>query len=245
MEGNMKNTVYGYARVSTQKQSIERQLRNIKDVAPEAVIFQEAYTGKNITGRKELNRLLSRVKTGDTIIFDSVSRMSRNAEEGYDLYMKLFNQGVDLQFIKEPHINTEFFRNAIQKQIDVVPDVGNASYNTFISTMINGFNNLMQDIAREQISVAFQVSEKEVTDLSQRTKEGLRTARANGHEPGRRTGSTGSQVKKSAPAKAEILRKSRDFQGNLSDADMMKLLGLARNTYYKYKKELREELSEE
>ena len=74
--------VYGYARISKQKQSIERQIRNINAEYPSAIIVKEAYTGTKID-RKEWNKLVRIVKGGDTIVFDSVSRMSRNAAEGF------------------------------------------------------------------------------------------------------------------------------------------------------------------
>ena len=45
--------VYGYARISTNKQNIERQIRNIKAAFPEAVIVKEAYTGTKVDGRAE------------------------------------------------------------------------------------------------------------------------------------------------------------------------------------------------
>ena len=77
--------MYGYCRISQKKQSIERQIRNIKATYPEAVIIQEANTGTTIN-RKEWNKLYSKVKAGDTIVFDSVSRMSRNADEGITAY---------------------------------------------------------------------------------------------------------------------------------------------------------------
>ena len=76
---------YGYCRISTKKQSIERQIRNIKNMYNDAVIVTEAYSGTT-TNRPEWNKLYKKVKAGDIIIFDSVSRMSRNAEEGYSLY---------------------------------------------------------------------------------------------------------------------------------------------------------------
>ena len=41
------------------------------------------------------------------------------------------------------------------------------------------------------------------------------------------------------------LKHSRDFGGGLDDGELMKLAGLARNTYYKYKRELKEESAEE
>ena len=76
--------IYGYTRISTKQQSIERQIRNIKDLYPNVVIIEEVYTGTKIYGRKEFDKLLKKVKLGDTIVFDSVSRMSRNAEEGFE-----------------------------------------------------------------------------------------------------------------------------------------------------------------
>ena len=103
--------MYGYCRISQKKQSIERQIRNIKAIYPEAVIIQEAYTGTSID-RKEWNKLYKKAKEGDTIIFDSVSRMSRNAEEGFSAYEELFTRGINLVFLKEPHINTETIGSA-------------------------------------------------------------------------------------------------------------------------------------
>lgn len=65
---------------------MERQVRNILAVFPDTIIIREIYTGTKFQGRKELEKLLKIVQTGDTIIFDSVSRMSRNADEGFQLY---------------------------------------------------------------------------------------------------------------------------------------------------------------
>ena len=74
--------IYGYCRISTAKQSIDRQIRNIKAEYPTAHIVQEAYTGTSIF-RPEWLKLYRILKSGDTVVFDSVSRMSRNAEEGF------------------------------------------------------------------------------------------------------------------------------------------------------------------
>lgn len=71
---------YGYCRISTGRQNMERQERNIKAAFPDAVVVKEVYTGTKFQGRKELEKLLERVQSGDTIIFDSVSRMSRDSE---------------------------------------------------------------------------------------------------------------------------------------------------------------------
>ena len=81
--------------MSTSKQNIERQVRNIKGKYPDAIIVKEVYTGKKFQGRKEFERILKIVDKGDMIIFNSVSRMSRNDEEGFNLYEELYLKGVD------------------------------------------------------------------------------------------------------------------------------------------------------
>ena len=110
--------VYGYCRISTKKQNIERQERNIKAVNPSAVIIKEVYTGTK-SDRKEWSKLLRAVASNDTIIFDSVSRMSRNAEEGFETYERLYNQGVNLVFLKEPHINSDTYKGALDNKINI------------------------------------------------------------------------------------------------------------------------------
>ena len=76
--------------------------------------------------------------------------------------------------------------------------------------------------------------------MHQRTKEGIETAKLAGKQIGKSKGDTW-ETKKSKEVKQIILKHSKDFNGTLADADVMTLTGLARNTYYKYKKELKEE----
>lgn len=222
---------YGYCRISTKKQSIDRQERNIKAVYPAAVIVKESYTGTT-TNRPEWNKLYKKIKQGDTVIFDSVSRMSRNAEDGYKLYEELYNKGINLIFLKEAHINTDTYKNAIKGGIEMT--------GTTVDLILEGVNKYMLTLAKEQIRIAFEQSEKEVQDLHQRTKEGIETARLNGKQIGLPEG-TKLITKKSIEAKKQIAKHSKDFDGSLSDADCMKLIGLARNTFYKYKKEMKAE----
>lgn len=225
--------MYGYCRISQKKQSIDRQIRNIKAAYPSAMIITEAYTGTSID-RKEWNKLFKSVRSGDTIIFDSVSRMSRNAEEGFTAYEELFNRGVELVFLKEPHINTATFKTAMEKAL---PMTG-----TSIDYILDGINKYLLALAKEQIIIAFAQAEKEVSDLHQRTKEGIETARLNGKQIGLPAG-TKLTTKKSIASKEQILKHSKEFNGTLDDTDVMKITGLSRNTYYKYKKELKAEHS--
>ena len=222
--------IYGYCRISRAKQSIERQIRNIKAAYPEAVIIEEVFTRTRID-RKEWNKLTSKVKCGDTIVFDSVSRMSGNAEEGFTAYEELYNSGINLVFLKEPHINTDTYKQALQNNVALTG--GTVDY------ILEGVNKYLLALAKEQIRLAFQQSEKEVADLHQRTKEGLITAKLNGKQVGQKQGAK-LTTKKSIAAKAVIAKHSTDFNGTLSDIDIMKLTGLSRNTYYKYKAEMKE-----
>ena len=97
--------IYGYCRVSTKHQRITRQVTNITEAYPNAIIIREFYTGTK-QDRPNWNKLISQIKTADTIVFDSVSRMSRNADEGFKDYKMLYELGVHLIFLNEPLINS-------------------------------------------------------------------------------------------------------------------------------------------
>lgn len=235
------STVWGYCRISRATQNIERQERNIKKAFPDSYIFKEEFTGTKIQGRKELDRLLKAVKPGDTIIFDSASRMSRNAEEAFALYEDLFNKNVSLVFLKEPHINTEVYKRTLENQVQISLNTGNDATDQFISNIIAALNAYTIDLAKEQIRLVFGQAQKEVDDLHQRTVEGLITARINGKQIGQEKG-VKLTTKKSIAAKEVIKKHSKEFGGSLNDNDVIKLAGINRKTFYKYKKELREEL---
>ena len=225
--------IYGYARISRKEQSIDRQIRNIKAEYPMAVILQEAYTGTKMD-RPEWSKLFKKAKAGDMIVFDSVSRMSRTATEGVETYFELYERDVTLVFLKEHYIDTDVYAENMRDKIEVK---GIAEDEIF-----KGLNNYFRKLAARQIHIAFDQAEKEVTDLHQRTKEGIETARLNGKQIGQKPGSR-LKVKKADPAKDKILKFSRDFNGSLADRECMKIAGISRNTYYKYKRELRDGLS--
>ena len=229
--------IYGYCRISRKKQNIERQVRNIQDLYPDAHILKETFTGTKIQGRKTLDRLLKIVKPGDTIVFDSASRMSRNADEAIILYEQLYNEGVNLVFLKEPQINTDTYRKALNNQIQISMNTGNEATDTFISGIIDTLNRYTIDLAKEQIKLVFAQAQKEVDDLHKRTSEGLLTAKLNGKRIGQQKGNT-YETKKAKQAKEIILKYSHDFNGILSTTEVIKLACISRNSYYKYKREL-------
>ncbi len=164
--------------------------------------------------------------------------MSRNADDGEQEYMELFEKGVNLVFLKEPHINTDTYRQALQSSITSVG-------NDIADIYINATNEVLKLLAKRQIQLAFEQAQKEVDDLHERTSEGMRAAR----DPSKVFGHqkwTPFIPKKKQPAKDLIEKFSRDFLGSLDDIAVMKLLRQddlvkSKNTYHKYKAELREE----
>lgn len=225
--------VYGYCRISRATQSIDRQIRNITEFDSSAKLYKEAFTGTT-QDRPEWLKLRKKVKQGDTIIFDSVSRMSRNADEGFAEYEELYNDGVNLIFLKERHIDTATYRAAADAKIEFTG-------NEIADTYIEATNKVLMILAKQQIKLAFDQAEKEVTDLHKRTSEGMQTAKNNGRQIGRRQGAE-IVTKKSLEAKKLILKHSLDFGGSLTDKEVMQMSGgIARNTFYKYKRELKAE----
>lgn len=235
------NKVYGYCRISTTKQKIDRQVDNIKKEYPDAVIIEEAYTGTT-TDRPKFTCLLKKVESGDTIVFDEVSRMSRNASEGAALYEDLYRKGISLVFLKEPGINTEVYRETLNSKIQMT--------GTDVDIILKAVDEYLITLAKKQIEIAFASAQAEVDHLHDRTSEGVKKAKERyeretvlgiEHEknlPGRATG-TKVETKKAAAVKEVILKHSEDFNGTLTDAEVIKLAGCSRNSYYKYKKELR------
>ena len=238
---------YGYVRVSTPRQDPQRQVTNILRQNPDAIIYSDKFTGASLQ-RPEFQKLMLQVmkdlKSGEqvTIIFDEVSRMSRNAIDGFALYQDLYNRGVDLQFIKEPHINTAVFRKASGVSI---PKTGDK-----VDFIIEGINKFMFALAEEQIQLAFEKAQEEIERLHIRTSEGMRSAGAVNvmDEDGNILYGTIAQSKvgshpihkKSAEAAKIIKKHCKDFGGSLSDEEVRKLCGVARNTFYKIKRQVKE-----
>lgn len=220
---------YGYVRVSTAKQNEQRQIENIKSVYPDAVIRVDKFTGTKMD-RPEWNKLMKTIKADDTIVFDEVSRMSRDAEEGFTAYKDLYERGINLVFLKESTLNTEHYKQTAQI----------AMTGSDVDCILKGINEYLMILAEKQIRAAFATAQHEVDYLHKRTSEGLAVAKLNGKRVGATKGDT-YNIKKSVVVKEIIKKHSKDFNGTLNDIEVMKLAGVAKNTYYKYKRELAEE----
>ena len=224
--------VYGYVRVSTLKQKVERQIANIKKEYPNAVIIDESYTGTSMD-RPKWNKLVKALKPGDTVIFDEVSRMARNAQEGFETYLDLYNRGINLVFLKERHIDTEVYRQTLNNHITLT--------GTDVDCILQGVNEYLMILAKKQIEIAFNTAAQEVEYLHMRVSEGIARRKAEGKPVGRAEGST-IETKKAKQAKQDIMKYSKDFNGSLNDLDCMKMIGISRNSFYKYKRQLKENM---
>ena len=229
--------IYGYCRVSTTHQRITRQVNNILEKFPNTHIIKEFYTGTT-QSRPLWEKLVSQIRSGDIIVFDSVSRMSRNADEGFKDYKQLFELGVELIFLNEPLINTKVLESSKNNLLKITVQTGNQAIDDYFKGNIQLINNLLLSLAEAQIKAAFEQSEKEVNDLHTRISEGMRESKRNGTKIGLTKG-TKLITKKELKCKEIILKHSKDFNGTLEDPDVITLCGCSKNSYYKYKKQLK------
>lgn len=235
--------VIGIARISRPTQNIQRQIRNIKKLYPNAKIIKITCSGAKVIGYKDFEKIIAEVKMNKQnkkykLVFDSASRMSRNSEGGCNLYEDLFKHNVSIEFLKEPQINTEVFKNALDNQIKLQVQTGNQATDKFINAIIQALNDYTIALAKEQIRKVFEQAQKELEDLHIRTSEGIETAKLAGKRIGTPKGAK-LTTKKSLESKSLIKKYSKDFDGVLSDAECLKLIGISRNTYYKYKNEIK------
>lgn len=225
---------YGYCRVSTSHQKIVRQITNIKELYPKATLIKEFYTGT--TQQRPLwEKMISQLHKGDTVVFDSVSRMSRNSDEGFNDYKKLYEMGVNLVFLNEPLINTSVFDSTKDNLLKVSVETGNKAVDEYFSGNVQLINKLLMSLAEQQIKTSFDQSEKEVNDLHTRISEGLRESRKSGKVFGMPLGAK-IKTKKEIQCVEIIKKHSKDFGGSLDDIDLIRLCGCSRNTFYKYKR---------
>jgi len=156
----MKHKKFGYVRVSSKDQNEERQIQNMKDLGiEERDIFIDKESGKNM--ERENYKMLKRlVRTGDTIVFDSLTRLGRNMNDTLEEFRYYEKHKVNLQFIKEPYINVNY---------------------TGEST-----NDVIQSaIQKATLTILSAFAEKERIDIKQRQAEGIALARKQGKRLGR------------------------------------------------------------
>lgn len=94
--------IYGYARVSTLGQandgnSIEDQIRLLEEYGCQE-IYKEAFSGKTME-RPEFQKLISRLREGDTLVVCKLDRFARTTIEGVQTVQDLFIKGIKVHIL--------------------------------------------------------------------------------------------------------------------------------------------------
>lgn len=94
--------IYGYARVSTHWQakdgnSLNTQSEELKKAGAEE-IFSDAFTG-TVTDRPQFDKLLAKMKSGDTLVVTKLDRIVRNLKQGLDLIDGLNKRGIKVHVL--------------------------------------------------------------------------------------------------------------------------------------------------
>lgn len=214
----MSNT-FAYLRISTQEernmQRFNRQENSLNKYAKEhqleyLIVFKEDVSGKSFVDRKQWLSLEKIIQPGDTIVFKDISRFTREAENGYEKYMELLRKGVNLVFIDNMTISTDYIRQFLKtaEEQDLV-----------IRTSLESMVRLLLIVELDRV-------EKERLTLIKRTKDGIS---ASEKKSGRPVGS----VDKFTPAlKEDILEYLQDR--TIKQVTLMKKHKISRNTFKKY-----------
>lgn len=237
----MEKYTVGYARVSTPTQKLDRQIKNLKEAYPNIVIISEVYTGST-DNRPKWNKLLRQCRAGiiEKIVFDEVSRFSRNAEEAIKEYKELYDLGIELEFIKEPHINSSIYRQSSERKIDIDTEKMDTETANLINAVVGGLNDYLMAVAEKQIYLAFDHAQKERELLSKRTSEGLMQAKLMGSKIGRQPGQRIDTRKKRKAIRC-IRSNYKLLGGCLTATECMRAAQITKSTFYRYLKEMRED----
>lgn len=94
--------IYGYARVSTKGQatdgnSLENQKKTLKENGA-SEIYEDSFTGTK-TDRPEFNKLLAKLKEGDTLMVTKLDRFARSMTQGSELVNDLLSKGIKVNIL--------------------------------------------------------------------------------------------------------------------------------------------------
>lgn len=175
-----------------------------------------------------LNNLISLIKEEDTVVFDSVLELDPTGDSNIDAiidnYIYINNMNVEMIFDRSPNCDSAV-TNEYLHQIKAL----NINLHNF---------EILQIILKMQTAAYINIKDAmaNVKKFSQ-----LSANKVKGKQYGRPKGSVRDSAK-AAKAKQVIIENSRDFNGTLSDEKCIELSGASRNMYYRYKKQLKEEM---
>ncbi|MBR6396222.1 MAG: recombinase family protein [Lachnospiraceae bacterium] len=236
-----KKSIFLYARCSTPKQRIGRQITELKRACPEGIIVKEVYSGATMD-RPKWSSIMKMARKGlvREIWMDALDRMGRDREDGMKQYFELMDLGVDLYFLKTPHVNTKTYKENIKKVINIEVECGDPATDELVQSIIKCLNKYILELAKRQIYIAFDEAAYEREVLSQRTSEGLKIAKLNGKRIGRQSGDK-IVTKKSEYAKENILGLYQKYGGPLTATQCIRVCQISKASFYTYLKQIDEE----
>jgi DNA invertase Pin-like site-specific DNA recombinase len=208
---------YSYKRISTdtERQNFNRQIKSLEKYATDhnieyVVEFTEEMSAKNFADRPQFLKLDKILQSGDTVVFKDLSRFTREAENGYKKYMDWINRGINMVFLDNPTVSTDYIRQMMQT----------ASKQDIVT------KTAMKNIIQLLIIVELDRGEKQRLYISKSIKDGIA---ASNKKSGRKTG----QLDKMTP---ELKQDIKQFQTDRSikQIDLMKKYNISRNTLKKY-----------
>lgn len=156
----MNTKKFGYVRVSSKDQNEERQIINLRNIGiDERDIFINKQSGKTMD-RENYQYMKKYARTGDTIVFDSLTRLGRTMVDILEEFRYYEDHKINLQFLKEPFINVTY-------NVDATSDVIQSAIQKATATILSAF------------------AEKERVDTKKRQAEGIAVAQAQGKHLGR------------------------------------------------------------
>jgi DNA invertase Pin-like site-specific DNA recombinase len=135
-------TIFGYARISTEEQNLERQLEALEKEGCHR-IYSDTFSGAALN-RPQLNELLEEVKEGDTIIIVDLTRFSRSTMDLFNLVDQLKEKGVFLKSIKDTWLDI----------------TSSNPYSSFLLTIMSAVSQLERDLTRQRMREGIAVAKK-------------------------------------------------------------------------------------
>ena len=215
----MANT-YFYMRISTKestdKQSFNRQYKSLETYAKDneldynnRTIYKDDITGATFE-RDDWEALEQILKPGDTIVFKEISRFTRQAEQGYIKYMELMQEGINLVFLDNPTVSTDYIKNLM--------NVAN-SQNLVTKTALESTIKLLLIVELDRVQ-----QEREI--ISKRIQQGIKASK---NKQGRKVG----QLDKITEELKNDIRKFLTDR-SIKQVDLMNKHNISRNTLKKY-----------
>ncbi|WP_461207639.1 recombinase family protein [Clostridium sp. DL1XJH146] len=216
---------YNYMRISTKesndKQSFNRQEKSLQSYADSNNIeylltFRDDMTGSTFD-RPAWQKLEKLLHEGDTIVFKEISRFTREAEKGYKKYMDLMQEGINLVFVDNPTVSTNYIKQLTNtaNSLDLVTKTA------------------MESMVKLLLIVELDRVQKEREIIVKRIKQGIQ---ASDKKSGRKQGNLDKMSE-------ELREDIKEFLNDRSikQVDLMKKHIISRNTLKKYIKVVSEE----